>query len=286
MATTTTSGRRGRARRGISWSHGVAFLLGCCVSTMLLTMFHGSLLHDLQDVEQHFADKHHLSLPQQVQVQEHQHEHIALPDEHQQQQEHHHDVAGLDCSAHGGPDQEESSAAQEMVYWKDLPLDNEFVSPFRSSTERRQYLTFEPDGGGWNNIRMSMETVLGMAIATGRVLVLPPSQKMYLLGKDTFSFADFFPLPAISKEHAGLEIITMKQFLQESFGTLRVKDNNGPIAYPPLNKTDWDGDTDGVKAHLNPWLQTTAYNPDWNPDKCFAGTYCILCLYIFMHMDM
>jgi hypothetical protein len=33
-------------------------------------------------------------------------------------------------------------------------------------------------------IRMAMETVIGLAIATGRTLVLPPSQRMYLLGKD------------------------------------------------------------------------------------------------------
>ena len=34
---------------------------------------------------------------------------------------------------------------------------------------------------GWNNIRMAMETVLVMAHAMGRTLVLPPQQKMYLL---------------------------------------------------------------------------------------------------------
>jgi hypothetical protein len=27
------------------------------------------------------------------------------------------------------------------------------------------YLTFEPDGGGWNNIRMAMETIVALAIA-------------------------------------------------------------------------------------------------------------------------
>jgi hypothetical protein len=65
-----------------------------------------------------------------------------------------------------------------MVYWKDLPGDSSYVAPFYDKNQRR-YLTFEPDGGGWNNIRMSMETVLTIAIAMGRVLVLPPSQKMY-----------------------------------------------------------------------------------------------------------
>ena len=33
-----------------------------------------------------------------------------------------------------------------------------------------QYLTFEPDEGGWNNIRMAMETAVTMALAMGRIL--------------------------------------------------------------------------------------------------------------------
>ena len=38
-------------------------------------------------------------------------------------------------------------------------------------------------GGGWNNIRMAMETIVAMAHAMGRTLVIPPSQNMYLLNK-------------------------------------------------------------------------------------------------------
>jgi hypothetical protein len=49
-------------------------------------------------------------------------------------------------------------------------------------------MTFEPDGGGWNNIRMAMETVVGLAVATGRTLVLPPEQRMYLLRRGDFQF--------------------------------------------------------------------------------------------------
>jgi hypothetical protein len=231
---------------------------------MSLTIFHGTMLHATEDIE-HFAMKHlHADNPAKAQmpILPRQEEHISMPDEHHAI----HGVAGLDCSAHGGPDPE---GAQEMVYWKDLPLDNEFVSPFHHK-EQRQYLTFEPDGGGWNNIRMSMETVLTMAVATGRVLVLPPSQKMYLLGSSTFSFADFFPLHEIAQEHAGLEIISMKQFLEETYGKV-VKVDTQMIVTPPQNKTDWDGDTSGVKSYLNPWLQSIAMNPDWNPDACLAG---------------
>lgn len=58
-------------------------------------------------------------------------------------------------------------------------------------------MTFEPDHGGWNNIRMSMEVVLVFAFVTGRTLVLPPEQPMYLLNKGSvkdnkLDFGDFF----------------------------------------------------------------------------------------------
>jgi len=187
-----------------------------------------------------------------------------------------HPVAGLDCSEHDGPIRMED--AKEMAYWRDIQKDNTWTSPFMKkttniNTTKRQYLTFEPDGGGWNNIRMSMETVLTMAMAMGRVLVLPPTQRMYLLGQTTFNFADFFPLQELAEEHPGLEIITMEQFLQETMGTTRNYDNpQDGIVYPPDNKkTAWDGDTSGIKNHLGPWLRSIALNPDWNPTNCIAA---------------
>ncbi len=61
-------------------------------------------------------------------------------------------VAGLNCKKFGGPSEEK---AQEMVYWEDIPSDAKWVSPFHSKHRNApiQYLTFEPDRGGWNNIR-------------------------------------------------------------------------------------------------------------------------------------
>ena len=57
-------------------------------------------------------------------------------------------IASLSCEKHGGPPDE---FAQEMVYWSDVPSDSLYVSPLRQKRgERRQYMTFEPDGGGWN----------------------------------------------------------------------------------------------------------------------------------------
>jgi hypothetical protein len=73
-----------------------------------------------------------------------------------------------------------------VSYWhKSTKEDLEFVSPFAAPAEnskrnklREKYITFEPDVGGWNNIRMQMEVVLVFALATGRTLVIPPEQAM------------------------------------------------------------------------------------------------------------
>ena len=46
---------------------------------------------------------------------------------------------------------------------------------------RSQYLTFELDVGGWNNVRLAVELMVVLAQATGRTLVLPPPDAIYLL---------------------------------------------------------------------------------------------------------
>jgi len=106
-----------------------------------------------------------------------------------------------------------------LAYWNDPQgfRDEAFVSPFRvtSSSGKSKYLTFEPDIGGFNNIRMSFENIIVMAAATGRVLVLPPSQYIYLLHNRN-NFDHFFPL--FSEEfQKRVKVITMKQFLKDQF---------------------------------------------------------------------
>ena len=104
----------------------------------------------------------------------------------------------------------------DIVYWNDPQgtKDQEFASPFQ--TPDNYYLTFEPDPGGWNNIRMSMEIFFVIAAATGRTLVLPPKSPFYLLGhgkKHVRSFGDFFPLnhPALQNR---VKVITMEEFFE------------------------------------------------------------------------
>ncbi len=75
-----------------------------------------------------------------------------------------HNIANLSCEAYGGPSNED---AEEMVYWEDIPKDALHMSPFHPhnkitdvTTPITQFLTFEPDAGGWNNIRMAMGTCI------------------------------------------------------------------------------------------------------------------------------
>lgn len=78
----------------------------------------------------------------------------------------HQPLSEISCEVYGGPHD-----ASEMVYWKDYhSSDAAYMSPF--AEPKTKYLTFEPDKGGWNNVRMNLETVLVMAHAMGRTLVM------------------------------------------------------------------------------------------------------------------
>lgn len=150
-----------------------------------------------------------------------------------------HKLAGLKCKEkYGGPDDE--FAEREMAFWSDIPSDASYKSPFMDEDTER-FLTFEPDHGGWNNIRMAMETALVMSHAMGRTLVLPPEKRFYLLGKadhrqkNEFGFGDFFHLDSIAVEHEGFNVISTREF---------------------QNRKNVD---------------TRPTNPEWNPMECIAA---------------
>jgi hypothetical protein len=131
--------------------------------------------------------------------------------------------------------------------------------------------------GGWNNIRMAMETVVGLAIGTGRTLVLPPQKKMYLLGKGHgkqkthFGFEDFFPMKQMAEENSALDMITMKEFLETEAMTGNLIDmETGKVSFPPDNRTDWNEMGQNEYDVLREWLRTVALVPLWRPGKCLA----------------
>lgn len=191
-------------------------------------------------------------------------------------------VAGLSCARHGGPD---DATAAEMIYWEDIPTDADFVSPLQSP-KTEQWLVFEPDEGGWNNIRMSMETAVMMALATGRTLVLPPEQGLYLLWnkhhdqhRTTFSLEHFYHFKSLQAEHTGLKVISLQEFLETVAMTGHlVSPTTGQPAFPPHNRTNWDNAGEnyrsvraGTYKDLWLWMRASTTEIPWNQGKCVAG---------------
>lgn len=146
-----------------------------------------------------------------------------------------------------------------------------------------KYITFPPFlfTGGWNNIRMAMETAVTMALAMGRTLVLPPEQELYLLDKqdkgqkNRFTFKDFFHFDSVEMEHPALDVITFEEFLKREAMTGNLKD---PVtlrtSFPPGNITNWDGrlhNYESGKKGVFPWLRQVTKSVDWDWDKCIAG---------------
>jgi hypothetical protein len=161
-----------------------------------------------------------------------------------------------------------------VEFWHDHTLDDwAYETPYSSpeGSNEIKYVTFEPDVGGWNNIRMQMELVLVFAAATGRTLVLPPDQPMYLLDKGKknqkhHSFADFFPFEYIKKR---VPVITMKQFMEDEAFKGKLLNNKFPYK-PTLPPPGCDG-TSGInrdkRNELWEYLRNTTSCPPWKGMK-------------------
>jgi len=91
----------------------------------------------------------------------------------------------------------------------------------QSETNDKRYVTFEPDHGGWNNIRMGMETAALFAWSTGRILVLPAKARLYLVSKASKAHGpfDFYDLDLITE---GGGVTTTEEYLKERTGTSEV----------------------------------------------------------------
>ena len=62
-------------------------------------------------------------------------------------------------------------ACKSAVYWRaPSHARSTLRRRHQSETHEKRYVTFEPDHGGWNNIRMGMETAALFAWSTGRIL--------------------------------------------------------------------------------------------------------------------
>ena len=182
----------------------------------------------------------------------------------------------LTCSHLGGP----SRSIEEMVYWYKIASDAQYTSPLayhKRSNISRQYLTFEVDEAGWNNVRLSMETAVSIAIATGRILVLPPMQRLHMLNakvdgeREKFSLSAFFPLEEMARATRALEVISFEEFLNTVVLTGQV----GKDLFPPENITNWDvekqhGRAKDPRNRLWPWMRRIATVLSWKPASCIG----------------
>jgi hypothetical protein len=187
-----------------------------------------------------------------------------------------------------------------VTYKKPLTTrDANYKTPLYDPNSNK-YVTFEPDVGGWNNIRMQMETVLVFAAATGRTLVLPPDQPMYLLNKgkgheNEHHFADFFPFDEIVKDNR-VNVISMEDYLTKEAlqGTLRVSlrsldtvyhpDNTnsvyhvnetsphppGSVVYPPNMQSSFSGTDREQRRTMWSYLRLVSACPKWEPFEDFV----------------
>mmetsp|Transcript_6259 Transcript_6259/g.9354 ORF Transcript_6259/g.9354 Transcript_6259/m.9354 type:complete len:451 (-) Transcript_6259:1628-2980(-) len=175
--------------------------------------------------------------------------------------------------------------AELVTFWKKTTkADLQYKSPYNDFGPAKKYVTFEPDVGGWNNIRMQMELVLVFAYATGRTLVLPPDQPMYLLNagkgpQKSHSFADFFPFQLIRQR---FPVISMEEFLRREAitGHLALHPHGvhlnssgpppsaGPL-YPPGNRTVFQGSERTERLLLWDYLRNVSACPQWKNLKDF-----------------
>ena len=166
-----------------------------------------------------------------------------------------------------------------LAYWNQPQGDRDrsFQSPFRTTSTETKYISFAPDRGGWNNIRMSMEVIFIFALATGRTLVLPPDTKLYLLAKGDGDlhkgFADFFPL--YTNEFKRLvPIISMEEFVKREGGVsgaapLPEDKKNATVVEKAAKYCDNREKSNRSCMVIHRWLEQRGYHPTFRAqDGC------------------
>lgn len=120
------------------------------------------------------------------------------------------------------------------------PIKYPFTAP------EKAYVTFEPDLGGFNNIRMGFENVLTIALALNRTLVIPPRQQLYLLDKPS-SLSDYYDMEALAK---AIPLLSTKDYLSE-IGVNVSFPQEGYVRYSDFNA-------------LHDFLRKDGTCPKWN----------------------
>ena len=127
--------------------------------------------------------------------------------------------------------------------------------------------------------RMSLETIITLAISMGRTIVLPPEKRIYLLWenktgkqKHQFTFRDFFHLEEVEIEHQHLKFISMEEYLNRFAMKGLLKDTtSGKVIFPPNNRTNWDQTDDRIRNQMWKYIRSTSYmDPSLKPMNSFS----------------
>ena len=163
-----------------------------------------------------------------------------------------------------------------VSYWNDprSDADRQFQSPFQNAAyttkpNRTRYLSFEPDPGGWNNIRMAFEIQAVLAAATGRTLILPPDNPLYLLYKDKGSkhkgIQKFFQPFDDVVETITTEEFFQREVLEKKSYPLPSDEKNRTKLLASLQKCNWMAKAQNSCFYLYEYLSTVAdFVPDWH----------------------
>jgi hypothetical protein len=123
-------------------------------------------------------------------------------------------VQPLQCDGGLPPDAVEPP---ELSYWRHVPGDEHYLSEY-TSLGPEKYVVFEPDCGGWNNVRMAFETVVLFAAMTGRTLVMAPRKMpIYLLDKNPEYFENakgIHALYSMSELASRMSVVSFEEFIE------------------------------------------------------------------------
>jgi hypothetical protein len=160
-----------------------------------------------------------------------------------------------------------------LSYWRDEhSLFAEFSSITSTSTSR-QYICFDADIGGFNNIRMQFEYMVIMAAITGRTLVLPAPSPWYLINLGPIKregdidgvcdYGEFFDIDALKQF---VNVITTAEFIRQEKDRLEIPQELSGMESIYLEPEHAD-ERRGLREQWKNWLAGNARLMPWDPQN-------------------
>jgi hypothetical protein len=150
-----------------------------------------------------------------------------------------------------------------LQYWRaspDLPPSAypELGRVSADDTETR-YLSFETDLGGWNNIRLQLEILFVLAHATGRVLLIPAPQVLYLLDTPAKDLSEYYDLAELKR---GVKTMLVDEFVENEKSSGLISAADQAVLLQDCG-FDCARDNGGHTLYAS-WMRKNAFVPGWN----------------------